>query len=155
MWISRDVWEQLRSLETDLASAQAEAEMAKLELATKQQTIDWLATLVNDLRLERTILFNRVLDIQLPVAEFVRAGNGAPAPVPQTPDVPPDMPAQAAAALARFASNRKFTPLGDEPTNPVNGQAELGAAMFEDMGDAEARRQGVTHDETGAVRYGR
>jgi septal ring factor EnvC (AmiA/AmiB activator) len=120
------------------------------ELENKQRTIDWFTTTVNDLKIERAALLERILGVTMPVAAFGRLDEPInlghePAPVgPETPE---------AAALRRATAiyHRNANTENLQPVDPLREFAEKGAGIFEDVGDREAARQGLEWGPEGEV----
>lgn len=121
MWISRTLFDSVRD---ELVVERAKREAAEKTVAILEQHRTWLAQQVNRLEGERAILLQRTVGISLPVPEVIP--QRAPTSVP----------------LANVVGK----PMADVVPGIDVGALMLGAAAFEDMGDDEADRQGVTSE---------
>lgn len=151
-------------LALEVARLNGELTAVRTELARANAHFDWLASHVNELKLERAQIMDRVFGIQLPVAEILRQ-PAAPAtplagadpnytPTSSAADVAPLPPLRQQGkgdllAIAREIRDRHAR--GQDSTDLV-GQA-VGAVSFEDMGEDEAKRQGIEHDANGELTY--
>ena len=114
----------VRALE-ELSSERAQREVVERQSTSDQLTIRWLCARVNQLEQERAVLFHAVTQLNIPVPTVT------PAPAVPATHAPANDPAQAITEQLR----------------------PFGIGIFEDMGDDEARRQGVDHDSEGRVVY--
>jgi hypothetical protein len=119
VWIPRTLFDSLRD---ELVVERVKREAAEKTSAILEQHRTWLAQQVNRLEGERAILLQRTTGLSLPVPEVI---------------------AQRAATSVPLA-NVVGKPLADVVPGIDVGALMMGQAAFEDMGDDEAERQGVT-----------
>jgi hypothetical protein len=123
MWLSRKRFE---AHQAELEAAKQAVIVAERHTAVLTQHVAWLSQQLNRVEGERSILLQRLIGLNIPA-----------------PLVTPVAPAPVGVA---------GTPLADDPRRePVAGidigALMLGSAAFEDMGDDEARRQGIAPSE--------
>ena len=114
----------------DLEKRCAAAESAKVllqeQLRVAQNNFEWARLRLNQIESERALLFDRVLNVQFPALELARGLGRADVPPAETVD----------------------------PYAPLPGILDglgMSASIFEDLGDEQARAQGLAHDDDGAV----
>lgn len=120
---------------------QLEAENARL-----QAHFDWLAGHVNTITIERGALFDKVLQITWPAVPIIERGElpGADPNYPLGPDVKTRPDPHLGDILARAREIERDVRRGKEPESPFG-------ISFDDMGDDEARRQGLHHLPDGTI----
>jgi len=101
--------------------------------AAQSQTIEMMRLRLNELQEENAYLKGEKLGIQ-------------PVKVPVIDRIDP-------AQAPRIVANPKGR--GRVPEAPSLADLTAGNINFEDLGDAEARRQGIEHDDAGHVHYAR
>lgn len=155
MFIRRQLFDEIAGLIAEVASQARQIAALMAENARLQAHFDWLASHVNELKIERAALLERCIGIQLGAVPIItREPTGAlpgadPAYVPIAGKLPNigDILNKA----RELVDEGHKTPAEQESLVA----AELGGINFEDMGDEAAARAGVTHDETGRVIYAR
>jgi len=124
---------QVVELQKQLAIQGAIVSELRATIASNKTTIDFLTRDVNTLNLERATLLSKLTGISMPNVEITRAPTGEPLNVPALEELVDSLPA--------FREK-------DEQKKPGMAETAAGGALFEDMGDEEARRQGI---ELGAM----
>lgn len=141
----------LRDVELELAAERATRQSNERELTRLQATLEWLTTHVNELKTERAMLFQRALQVSLPVPEIQYTpqteAREMPGGVPM--DLTPDVLRQVAARVGAPVQ----VPANGKPANTPIGIADLTNVSFEDVGDVEAAREGIRHDRDGELAY--
>ncbi len=145
-WILNELFATLRRDEATRVQLAA-AEVANAQLAAENARLtgqlEWFAQHVNELKVERAALFERVLEIQLPVMQIARVsaevGPAAATPADQPPRISPEQ--------MRAQFTRVIAPPPPSGIPNAIGEAVRGAyepdALFEDVGDERAARLGL------------
>jgi hypothetical protein len=148
MWISRTLFERL--LER-AAKAEATEILLRESLARQTAHFDWLAAVVNELKLERAALLERCLGLQLAGVPFIQrertsvALPGAdPAYEPATGKLP-----NIGDVMAKARELADVAKRGGEPETMAS--TAPGMIVFEDMGDGAAAEAGIRHASDGSV----
>lgn len=128
MWLARKIFEQLITSERVEAARSAVLERQN---AIQHQHIAWLTNRLNVVEHERALLLDK-LGVAVPV----------PTVMPIAAEKKPDV--RVHGAPLRDDINEKPTDIGG---------LQVYGMDFEDMGDAEASRQNISHDAEGRVRY--
>lgn len=115
-----------------LIEATTKVTQLEARLAAHLAHMDWLMAHVNRLEQERAVLFQRTLNLQMPVPEILRMQSQAPTP---------------SQGLGRNVA------VEDDYGQTIPGVQAMGA--FDDIGDEAARVLGITHDRQGQVAYTR
>jgi hypothetical protein len=134
-----------------LVSEQAVAVELRTRLARAEANFDWLASHVNELKLERAALLERCLGLQLAGVPFIQREALATA----LPGIDPGY----APALGRLpnlgdvlAKARELADVakrGGEPETIASTAPDM--IVFEDMGDEAAAQAGIRHAADGTV----
>lgn len=133
-----------------LAEKSITAEL-RARVASLEAHFDWIAAHVNELKIERAALLERCVGIQLagvPVIERQSAPLPGADPA-YAPTIPPNLGDILNQAREIADDRRRPTSEQDRSIAAV----DAGAVSFEDMGDARARDEGVTHNDRGEVVY--
>jgi len=143
-----------RIVEALLVEQALNAEL-RVQLARVQANFDWLAAHVNELKVERAALLERLLGLQLQtVATITRAPTGPlpgadPGYQPPAHLRVPDLGDILAKARESVDAQRQ------PPADPSLVHADMAGISFEDMGDTAAAAAGIEHAPDGTVRYRR
>lgn len=147
----------------ELARLREQNVQLMVQLQHQKTTTDWLITRVNTLEAEREALTERLFKVAYPVPQIERTNERPAAPVTGVFGRPLDdgyvipehlkgsMVAQPPMAPPATAPQRPMT--ADEEVGASIGAMQVGNAAFDDMGDEAAAREGIVHDEAGAVHY--
>ena len=141
MFIRRRTFEELIRTQASYASqiAMLEAEAARL-----RASCDWLAQHVSELKVERAQLFERVLNVSLPVISIAR--EDADERPSRPPELTPEVLRSMAARYAPMPTGERgtvFNPAVERPIPAAEAEAMAAMAIFEDVGDAKARELGL------------
>ncbi len=132
--------------------AHLEAENARLKASC-----DWLAQHVSELKVERSMLFERVLQVQLPVFEVARQeAREIPArdlPPEMTPEALKSMAARFVAPMSTGEKGQVYRPTAEEPLDVALAESQAAMSIFEDMGDERAAKAGAGWSETGELAF--
>lgn len=135
-----------------LAEKTANAEL-RARVAQLTANFDWLASHVNELKIERAALLDRCIDIRLAGVPVIQRE------VASLPGADPNYQPQVNALPNVGDVLAKARDLVEDSKRPRAEQdgslaaADLQAISFEDMGDEAARRAGVGHDPAGRLVY--
>lgn len=133
MWISNTVWTELHE---DLNLKNVQIAALERALATSQANVDWLKVYANNAVNERNA---------------IAASRGLQLPRPQIEGTPQSPEAVKNTALSGADKSFERAEDLDEAMETYRGSV----GNFEDLGDAEAERQGVHHADDGTVEYTR
>ena len=128
MWISRAAYDALLRENGRLGSS-----------------CDWLAEYVNTLQQERSILLERVLEVQIPVMSIARDTREVPAR--DSPLTPEGLRQMAAKYAPPMAKGEVYQP----KKSAAEGEAEAAMALFEDVGDETADKLGIAWTDNGEI----
>jgi hypothetical protein len=113
----------------------------RVDLARAHAHLDWLSQHVSALTTERAILFDRVLNIQIPALTVARE---TVAPSPPSDAVAPPLTPELLRALPPVYTRPVGVPKHD-------AEPEANPAIFEDIGDERASQLGATWDPDGKL----
>lgn len=137
----------------ELSAANAKIVILERELAIQRANFDWLAAHVNELKAERAILLDRVLEVQVPVMSIAREPVQVEVPRAE-PRLTPEALADKVAFMPPPQGERGtiFRPrTADEPTSAQMAEAIAAGDLFNDVGDDRAREMGLGWDEEGRL----
>lgn len=133
MWVDRRFFAALLADRDELQKLRGAHAALEQQVTTQKVQLDNVIAILNLSNTDRSLLIQRVLDVGIPVATFAR--------VDAPRDVPPTAPRPDMSSL----------PDRSMPPPSVEGGETLLADVFGDMGDENARREGLTHAPTGEV----
>jgi hypothetical protein len=141
-----------QDVEFDLIAERTGRIAAERQVAQMQATLDWMAQHLNEMKTERAMLFQRALQVSFPVPEV----HYTPPPAEDRPipaGVPDDLSPDVLRKVAARVGAQVRIPVNGKPANTPLGLPDLENITFEDVGDAEAGKQGIAHDRDGEVTY--
>lgn len=126
----------------------------KAENARLKSMADWLAAHVTQLERERSILLDRVLQVQIPVMEIAREDRQIPPPM--APELTPEALRNMAARFAPPPTGERgtvFRPTTEEPLDAAQAEVQNAMTIFEDMGDERAAKAGAGWTPDGQLAF--
>jgi hypothetical protein len=147
--VAREVYEALTLQLSELRSQKA---MLEVRCATAQNNVDWFAAQINELRLERAVIFERVLNLRVPTPQiaFTPAESLEGADTSYAPTREGGAPQNYGDVLAIARDAAEVAARARADANSVLGGESI-SGLFDDVGDKTAKALGLRHEEGAEV----